>query len=93
MKLVIPGLLAPLVVVNAYYTMSVFSPSIEEIHARVINARDKAFIIGASAPGTFCGLDNTTECPAGTSTQVDERMTALAVSSVLHCAIHKLKNK
>ncbi|RTE76426.1 hypothetical protein BHE90_009117 [Fusarium euwallaceae] len=81
MKPIIPGVLVgALVVVNAYYTMSVFAPSIEEIHARVINARDKAFVIGASMPGTFCGLDNTTECPAGTSTQVDERMTALAAA-------------
>lgn len=94
MKPLIPGVvLSALVVVNAYYTMSVFAPSIEEIHARVINARDKAFIIGASTPGTFCGLDNTTECPAGTSTQVDERMTALAVSPVLHRIIRKLTNK
>ncbi|KAM0426368.1 hypothetical protein ACHAPT_008414 [Fusarium lateritium] len=78
--LIAVALLLGLVVVNAYYTMSVYAPSIEEIHARVINARDKAFIIGASMPGTFCGLDNTTDCPAGTSTQVDERMTALAAA-------------
>jgi hypothetical protein len=66
-------------VVHAYYTMSVFAPSIPQIHARVINARNRAFIIGASRPSTFCGLDNATDCPDGTSTQVDANMTGLAV--------------
>ncbi|WZH47342.1 uncharacterized protein QYS62_008486 [Fusarium acuminatum] len=76
-------LLLMLAVVHAYYTMSVFAPSIPRIHARVINARNRAFIIGASRPSTFCGLDNTTDCPDGTSTQVDANMTGLAVSNIL----------
>ncbi|SPJ75419.1 uncharacterized protein FTOL_05150 [Fusarium torulosum] len=69
-----------LAIVHAYYTMSVFAPSIPQIHARVINARNRAFIIGASRPSTFCGLDNATDCPDGTSTQVDANMTGLAAA-------------
>lgn len=72
-----------LAVVRAYYTMSVFAPSIPQIHARVINARNRAFIIGAARPSTFCGLDNATDCPGGTSTQVDANMTGLAVSRII----------
>jgi hypothetical protein len=68
-----------IVAVNAYYTLSVYAPSLPQIHARIINARNKAFIIGATKPSTFCGLDNATECPDGTSTQVDGNMTGLAV--------------
>lgn len=78
-------LLLIIVAVNAYYTLSVYAPSLPQIHARIINARNKAFIIGATKPSTFCGLDNATECPDGTSTQVDGNMTGLAVS---HIAIH-----
>ncbi|KAM5358112.1 hypothetical protein ACJZ2D_015579 [Fusarium nematophilum] len=65
---------------TAYYTMSVYAPSTPQVHARVINARNKAFIIGASKPSTFCDLDDAKNCPAGTSTQVDEQMTALAAA-------------
>ncbi|KAF5002503.1 hypothetical protein FGRMN_328 [Fusarium graminum] len=60
--------------------MSVFAPSIPQIHARVINARNRAFVIGASKPSTFCGLDHATDCPDGTSTQVDGNMTGLAAA-------------
>ncbi|KAM0558011.1 hypothetical protein ACHAPJ_005178 [Fusarium lateritium] len=60
--------------------MTVFAPSIPQIHARLINARNRAFIIGASEPSTFCDLHNATDCPAGTSTQVDGNMTSLAAA-------------
>ncbi|KAF4447162.1 hypothetical protein F53441_9307 [Fusarium austroafricanum] len=73
-------LLLAIVAVNAYYTLSVFAPTIPQIHARIINARNKAFIIGAAKPSTFCGLDNATECPDGTSTQVNGNMTVLAAA-------------
>ncbi|KAG7434231.1 hypothetical protein Forpi1262_v004932 [Fusarium oxysporum f. sp. raphani] len=73
-------LLLIIVAVNAYYTLSVYAPSLPQIHARIINARNKAFIIGATKPSTFCGLDNATECPDGTSTQVDGNMTGLAAA-------------
>ncbi|RGP71313.1 hypothetical protein FSPOR_3434 [Fusarium sporotrichioides] len=67
-------------VVDAYYTLTVFAPNVPQIHARVINARNRAFIIGASQPSTVCGLDNATECPDGTSTQVNANMTGLAAA-------------
>ncbi|KAF4447901.1 hypothetical protein FALBO_16887 [Fusarium albosuccineum] len=81
MKLLLPSLLlAAGHAINTYYTMSVHAPSVPEIHGRVINARNKSFIIGASLPSTFCDLDNTKDCPDGTSTQVDHKMTALAAA-------------
>ncbi|KAF4340528.1 hypothetical protein FBEOM_5566 [Fusarium beomiforme] len=73
-------LLLTLAVVNAYYTLSVYAPSLPQIHARIINARNKAFIIGATKPSTFCGLDIAADCPDGTSTQVDANMTGLAAA-------------
>jgi hypothetical protein len=83
------ALFSPIIVaVNAYYTLSVYAPSLPQIHARIINARNKAFIIGATKPSTFCGLDNATECPDGTSTQVDGNMTGLAVGHIATHLIH-----
>ncbi|KAF5701261.1 phytanoyl hydroxylase [Fusarium globosum] len=76
----LPLLFLAIVAVNAYYTLSVYAPSLPQIHSRIINARNKAFIIGATKPSTFCGLDNATECPDGTSTQVDGNMTGLAAA-------------
>ncbi|KAF9776526.1 hypothetical protein IL306_005278 [Fusarium sp. DS 682] len=72
-------LLLTIAVANAYYTLSVYAPKLPQIHARIINARNKAFIIGAAKPSTFCP-DNATECPDGTSTQVDANMTGLAAA-------------
>lgn len=83
MKLALSLLFMAFAMVNAYYTLSVFSPKVPQIHARVINARNRAFIIGAAQPSTFCDLNNATECPDGTSTQVNANMTGLAVSSLL----------
>lgn len=84
----LPLLLLAIVAVNAYYTLSVYAPSLPQIHSRIINARNKAFIIGATKPSTFCGLDNATECPDGTSTQVDGNMTGLAVSHTATLPAH-----
>lgn len=72
-------LLSTCLVSSAYYTMSIYAPSSPNIHARVINARNKTFVIGASTPGTFCDLDEKNKCPAGTATLIDEGMTGLAV--------------
>ncbi|KAJ4129888.1 hypothetical protein NW768_006858 [Fusarium equiseti] len=80
MKLALSLLIMAFAMVNAYYTLSVFSPKVPQIHARVINARNRAFIIGASHPSTFCDLNNATECPDGTSTQVNANMTGLAAA-------------
>ncbi|KAJ4013771.1 hypothetical protein NW752_005482 [Fusarium irregulare] len=80
MKLALSLLFMAFAMVNAYYTLSVFSPKVPQIHARVINARNRAFIIGAAQPSTFCDLNNATECPDGTSTQVNANMTGLAAA-------------
>ncbi|KAF7560157.1 hypothetical protein G7046_g3988 [Stylonectria norvegica] len=63
---------------KAYNTMTVYAPAHPEIHNRVINARNKTFIIGAPGPSTHCPFANASECPPGVSTLINEDMTLLA---------------
>lgn len=66
----------------SYYTMLSYAPQHPEVHAKVINAHNKVFIIGAESPTTYCGLDDTEQCPQANSTLVDAGMTRLAVSEL-----------
>lgn len=63
----------------AYYSMVSYAPSHPEIHGKAINAHNKVFVIGAETPTTFCGLDDTEQCPQANSTLINAEMTCLAV--------------
>ncbi|KAI9150196.1 hypothetical protein HJFPF1_09951 [Paramyrothecium foliicola] len=64
----------------AYYSMVAFAPEQPLIHAKIINARGKALVIGASAPSTYCPLADPTQCPPGVATLINAEMTLLAAS-------------
>lgn len=67
---------------NAYYTMLAYAPSQPQMHGKVINASDKAFVIGAEDPTTFCDIEPSNQCPPGSSTLVNHELTSLAVCPV-----------
>ena len=64
---------------NAYYTMVAYAPSQPQIHDQAINANDRAFVIGAKYPTTFCDVEPRDQCPPGSSTLVNHELTSLAV--------------
>lgn len=68
-------------IASAYFIVSIFAPEQPGIDAKVVNARDKAFVIGADSPTTYCGLDDTDQCPDGETTLINAEMTLLAVRS------------
>lgn len=65
---------------QAYYTMLAYAPSEADIHGQVINAKDRAFVVGAKLPTTYCDLDIREQCPNGSSTLINNDMTSLAAS-------------
>lgn len=38
---------------NAYFTMAIYAPDHVSIDGKIVNARDKSFIIGADTPSTY----------------------------------------
>lgn len=66
---------------RAYYKMIAYAPSQPDLHGEVINAKDRAFVVGAKHPTTYCDLDVREQCPEGSSTLINNDMTSLAVSS------------
>ena len=60
--------------------MTAYSPEHPEIHDKIINAAGRYFVIGVQEPTTYCGLDDVTKCPEGSSTLVNDNLTSLAVS-------------
>ncbi|RFU81074.1 hypothetical protein TARUN_1167 [Trichoderma arundinaceum] len=71
------GLLG-LVAANNYFTIALYAPQNAILNGKVINARDRLFIIGAASPSTYCGLNDPTQCPAGDATLVNSDMSFLA---------------
>lgn len=76
-------------VTAAYFSMVAFAPEYPFIHTKVINTRGKAFIIGASAPSTYCPLDDENQCPPGVSTLINRDMTFLAVREFIQCLLNQ----
>lgn len=75
---------------EGYYTLRVYAPDNKQLHGKVINARDKAFIIGAEKPTTFCDLKDKRQCPDGSRTLINDEMTQLAVSLPLSSLVAML---
>lgn len=65
---------------GAHYTITSHAPSHPEIDRKVIHAKDRAFVIGAQVPSTFCDLEDEDQCPDGSLTLIDSKMTHLAAS-------------
>lgn len=72
-----PGLVAA----NNYFTLTLHAPQNAILNGKVINARDRSFIIGAPIPSTYCGLNDPAQCPAGDVTLINGDMSLLAVGS------------
>lgn len=66
---------------KAYYTMLTYVPSQPDIDGKIINAKDRTFVVGAKRPTTFCDLDTREQCPDGSSTLVNNKLTSLGVCS------------
>jgi hypothetical protein len=64
---------------ESFYSVRVFAPNQPLIDNKIINARDRQFVVGALTPDTYCGLDDKSDCPPGIATLVDVAMTRLAV--------------
>lgn len=72
--------LTSVVAAKSYFTLTLHAPQYAVLNGKVINARDRSFIIGAQSPSTRCGLSDLAQCPAGDSTLVNSDMSFLAVS-------------
>ncbi|KAL6699508.1 hypothetical protein J3F84DRAFT_361008 [Trichoderma pleuroticola] len=70
--------LTSVVAAKSYFTIALHAPQHAVLNGKVINARDRSFIIGAQSPSTRCGLHDPAQCPAGDSTLVNSDMSFLA---------------
>ncbi|KAL7941182.1 hypothetical protein V8C42DRAFT_335572 [Trichoderma barbatum] len=70
--------LASVVAANSYFTLALYAPQYAFLNGKVINARDRSFIIGAPSPSTRCGLNDPAQCPAGERTLINSEMSLLA---------------
>ncbi|KAF3070329.1 putative secreted protein [Trichoderma lentiforme] len=70
--------LASVVAAKSYFTITLHAPQYAILNGKVINARDRSFIIGAQSPSTRCDLKDLAQCPAGDSTLVNDDMSFLA---------------
>ncbi|UKZ83055.1 hypothetical protein TrVFT333_010856 [Trichoderma virens FT-333] len=70
--------LASVVVANNYFTLTLHAPKYAFLNGKIINARDKSFIVGALTPSTRCGLSDPAQCPAGDTTLINSDMSFLA---------------
>ncbi|KAK0766488.1 hypothetical protein N5P37_000213 [Trichoderma harzianum] len=70
--------LASVVGAKSYFTITLHAPQYAVLNGKVINARDRSFIIGAQSPSTRCDLKDLAQCPAGDSTLVNDDMSFLA---------------
>ncbi|KAL7785875.1 hypothetical protein V8C37DRAFT_393324 [Trichoderma ceciliae] len=66
------------VAANSYFTLALHAPKNAILNGKVINARDRSFIIGAPSPSTHCGLNDPAQCPAGDATLINSEMSFLA---------------
>lgn len=72
--------LTSVVAAKSYFTLTLHAPEYAALNGKVINARDRSFIIGAQSPSTRCDLNDPAQCPTGESTLVNDDMSFLAVS-------------
>jgi hypothetical protein len=68
------------VAANSYFALALHAPKNAMLNGKIINARDRSFIIGAPSPSTRCDLNDPAQCPAGDITLINGEMSFLAVS-------------
>ncbi|KAM0259366.1 hypothetical protein ACHAQJ_003398 [Trichoderma viride] len=66
------------VAANSYFALALHAPKNAMLNGKIINARDRSFIIGAPSPSTRCDLNNPEQCPAGDITLINSEMSFLA---------------
>ncbi|KAL7931602.1 hypothetical protein V8C35DRAFT_112633 [Trichoderma chlorosporum] len=70
--------LASIVAANSYFSLALHAPQYAFLNGKVINDRDRSFIVGAPSPSTSCSLHDAAQCPAGVSTLINGDMSFLA---------------